>query len=130
MVYFLRHPHTKYIKIGYSNNITRRQKQLEKLENTDLELLACATGDLKTESKLHREFSKFRKHGEWFSPQKPLLDLINSIENKKLPDRFLKISISVIMKIPEPLEEVFLKTSIQTERRECHLYWILDNISS
>lgn len=56
------------IKIGYSENIPRRLKELQIGSSRDLMLLTAFPGDREYEEKLHREFRYAHVLGEWFKP--------------------------------------------------------------
>lgn len=67
------------IKIGKTINLWSR---MTGYSYPDRKLLATETGYTRREAALHRKFSQFRKSGEWFYPEPPLLDYIAA-----LPDR-------------------------------------------
>lgn len=76
-VYFVRNPKTREIKIGQSEDVRRRLKELSTKEKCSLELLGVVEAPL-IEKELHSMFSETRLHGEWFSPSVELLDYIIS----------------------------------------------------
>ncbi len=66
------------IKIGKSINPISRIKQLETGSGAKLIVLAVIDDDI--ESKLHRQFEKFRKHGEWFFDDGSLSKFISELK--------------------------------------------------
>jgi hypothetical protein len=78
VVYFFKNE-TGRIKIGYTNHIERRQRQLE--NNTGpLSLLGTMPGGLAEEQQLHRKFAHLRQHGEWFDADPELTGYIESLD--------------------------------------------------
>ncbi|MCT7977579.1 GIY-YIG nuclease family protein [Laspinema olomoucense] len=65
-VYVVRSGHL--FKIGRTNNLQRRLRQLSTMNSKQVELIcSISTGDSATlEKKLHQQFKLFRQHGEWF----------------------------------------------------------------
>ena len=78
------------IKIGYTNNVKRRLKQLNTGSDQQLFLLGYINGTKETEANLHRFFIKYklRQNGEWFEPSSELLDYINI--NNLIPNTFVE----------------------------------------
>lgn len=78
------------IKIGYTNNVKRRLKQLNTGSDQQLFLLGYINGTKETEANLHRFFIKYklRQNGEWFEPSSELLDYINT--NNLIPNIFVE----------------------------------------
>jgi len=62
--YIVRHPMTGLIKIGRTNDVPGRLKSLQTGAGAILATLAVIPSDV--ESKLHKKFAAFRRHGEWF----------------------------------------------------------------
>lgn len=63
------------VKIGRTNDLERRLRQLSTMNSGELELIcSIPTGDSVTlEKKLHQQFQPFRQHGEWFQlPEKSI----------------------------------------------------------
>lgn len=67
------------IKIGVSNNIRQRKKDLESAAGP-LVLLTTMEGSRMVEQALHLKFSASRVHGEWFDPSVELLALIHRLQ--------------------------------------------------
>lgn len=66
-VYFIRSPHG--FKIGFSDNVPARVKQLQTGSQSPLELVAViAAGTRAVEQELHRVLAASRAAGEWFKP--------------------------------------------------------------
>ena len=67
MIYFIAARELGRVKIGYTDKCPKRRlKALQIGCPTELELEATAEGGQVFEQKVHRIFSKFRLHGEWF----------------------------------------------------------------
>jgi hypothetical protein len=80
MVYFFRSTMTGLIKIGISGNVNNRKKALEKKQGCKLEILKIINGGSKKERELHEMFAEFRTIGEWFEPDKKILDYIKGVK--------------------------------------------------
>lgn len=65
-VYFIYSEATGLVKVGFSNNPTKRFETLSTASPTPLQLLGFIGGGLALEKGLHHEFGKFRVTGEWF----------------------------------------------------------------
>lgn len=74
MIYFVQHPESKAIKIGYTQGFGARRQKLEQDQGTRLDVLGVAEGDRKTETGLHARFKHLRIRGEWFQPGGELLE--------------------------------------------------------
>ena len=48
-------------------------------------------GDAEKESKLHKKFSKYRIHGEWFTVEKSILKYIGKLCDMKVGKKSLDI---------------------------------------
>ena len=80
-VYFIKQD-TKggMIKIGYtSKDVSQRLSDIQTNSPHKLIILKTIEGDLKTEAKLHKKFTKYRLSGEWFSPSFELVSYIDSL---------------------------------------------------
>lgn len=64
MIYFIRQG--KYVKIGRTNNLDRRFRELKTGAPKELRLVAAMEGESETESALHYMFRDLRVEGEWF----------------------------------------------------------------
>jgi len=65
-VYLMQCKETGSLKIGYSTNPRKRQKQLQTGNNSEIVILALLKGGQGLELKLHKLFSEYRVGGEWF----------------------------------------------------------------
>jgi hypothetical protein len=66
------------IKIGYSANLSQRISMLRVAAvNTRVWLLSAIPGDMQDEKALHRRFAAHRIRGEYFRPDRELLDFID-----------------------------------------------------
>lgn len=80
------------IKIGYTDNLERRQKQLENMTGPLTLLNASLTYETEQEAKeaesaLHRKFAHVRQHGEFFDPDPELLTYISALgKPEQLPE--------------------------------------------
>lgn len=72
-VYLIENSATKSLKIGYSNNPTKRFKALQTGSSTPLKLLATIKGDRHKETELHHQFKHLRLGGEWFRYDKRII---------------------------------------------------------
>lgn len=88
-MYFIKNKASKKIKIGISNDVQKRMKQLQNASGDPLELLLSVNteDDRYTEMKLHDLFVESRSLGEWFIPSKDIEAFIEGfntcLENNK-----------------------------------------------
>jgi hypothetical protein len=68
IVYLLRSPATKLLKIGTTGNIEQRVTDLSNAQGVAIEVVSVIPGGYKLESALHKMFSVYRAKGEWFIP--------------------------------------------------------------
>ncbi|MGL5881287.1 MAG: GIY-YIG nuclease family protein [Xenococcaceae cyanobacterium] len=66
LVYLIGNKRDGLIKIGVSQNVEKRLKDLQSVYKTPLEIIATKRGSFDAEKELHKKFSQFRRHGEWF----------------------------------------------------------------
>ena len=78
-VYFVQSTHGGPIKIGFSNNVTARLRDLQHGSPLPLVVLATTPGARTEEAALHDRYRYSRMHGEWFAPSDDLLDHIRSL---------------------------------------------------
>jgi hypothetical protein len=64
MIYFIQDK--QYVKIGCTDNLDRRIKELQTATPNKLKLLLVMEGSFDTESTLHFLFASYRYRGEWF----------------------------------------------------------------
>lgn len=79
-VYFIQCPVNGFIKIGYTTNVKHRFKNLKAGSPVELEMIGYIYGSKKVEESLHKRFKRYRKHGEWFEPSKPLMSFLEKQE--------------------------------------------------
>ena len=75
MIYFIQ-AENGLIKIGYSRDIKKRLQNLRQSSPERLYLMKAVPGNRKAEQKIHWKFWKLRSHGEWFYPDRELLEFI------------------------------------------------------
>lgn len=78
MIYFIK-PVSSFgpVKIGTTSlPVERRLAQLQSASPLMLEVAAACAGHAGHEALLHREFARFRLHGEWFIAAAPVLEAI------------------------------------------------------
>ncbi len=85
-VYLIR-ANKKY-KIGYSTNVESRIRTFNTANSEPCTIVGVAPGGSKLEKQLHKEFSKYRIHGEWF--------LKTDLKTDVIFDRFQELPGSVI----------------------------------
>lgn len=76
MVYFAQDAETGLIKIGCSRLPFERVARLEKELGTRLIMLAVMPGWRRLEFSLHCVFAASRVRGEWFTPNKELVEFV------------------------------------------------------
>ena len=77
MIYFIQNTADMLIKIGYAkNSVEDRMKTLQCGNPCRLILLMVVDGDRQTEADYHTQFKRSRARGEWFRPDKKLMDFI------------------------------------------------------
>lgn len=89
LVYFVLDLYFDLIKIGYTKNFSRRFREHQLKWGEGLQLLGVIDGDRKSESELHKMFSKFQvklgTHREWFYAEKPIYFFIKHFCKIKTP---------------------------------------------
>ena len=90
MVYFIKNGSDNHIKIGYAKDPGKRLKELQTGSPYPLELLLTIDGDIKKEKSLHNKFKSLSVKGEWFKPEKKLLDFIGDNKSKVKSKNVLK----------------------------------------
>ena len=65
-VYFIGNVENAIVKIGKSDCIESRFKQIQPMSPLKLEILKTESSIIKQERDFHKEFSEYRLHGEWF----------------------------------------------------------------
>lgn len=87
MIYFAQYENDNGpIKIGLSRNIQKRLAEIQMTCPAPIKLLKVIEGEWEKEARIHYHFSHIRLHGEWFKPEKELLDFIeNPYEVPEIP---------------------------------------------
>ena len=76
-IYFIVCQETMRVKIGITEkDIGHRLKALQTGSPTELKLVSYEIGDKGYEKRLHDNFSKYHRHGEWFYMSDEILDYI------------------------------------------------------
>lgn len=77
VTYFIQGEHTQRIKIGKTTTaVSERIRLLQTGSPDKLKLLGICFGAGWCELTLHRKFSQYRLHGEWFSAEPEILEFI------------------------------------------------------
>jgi len=80
MIYFIENIETKHIKIGFTTDVKNRLGQLQTSSPHELRILTVCEGSDKMEKELHSKFNDSRIKGEWFNPNKDILEYIKSLK--------------------------------------------------
>lgn len=73
VVYVIGASGSNTVKIGVSNHVSRRLREIQFMSPVSLAVLWSTPGSYGLESALHRHFAPFRSHGEWFTfPEDPV----------------------------------------------------------
>lgn len=67
------------IKIGFTSNMKQRERTYRTHTGGAIQILASEAGTMHDEKRMHRMFSDFRVHREWFRPNRALLDHIQNL---------------------------------------------------
>ncbi len=81
-VYFIQGQCGGAIKIGYSVYPEKRLKELQTGYPDTLKILLMIPGDEKTETVLHRQFKEFKLRGEWFKPDRFVINKIKELKSQ------------------------------------------------
>lgn len=79
MIYFVRSGN-KFVKIGTTDNLSRRLHELQTGSPLPLKLMATLNGSFSTEASLHSLFSKYRYNREWFKLSDEIKWFIRTIQ--------------------------------------------------
>ncbi|WP_331758636.1 GIY-YIG nuclease family protein [Streptomyces sp. NBC_01547] len=82
-VYILGAEGSPLVKIGWTNNPSRRLADLQSGSPLALRLLATCEGDARLESALHGHFADRRVRGEWFDLGDDPVDLVEPIAKQE-----------------------------------------------
>ncbi len=79
-IYFIRAKDNGLIKIGCTYDLKERFSQINNNSPVELELLGAINGNVEIEKRLHKRFGEYRIKGEWFKPEKKLMNYINRVK--------------------------------------------------
>lgn len=68
-----------YIKIGHTQNLSRRISQLQSASATKIEIKSVIKGGRKLEQELHTRYKQYTVHGEWFQPNDKMMGFLRAI---------------------------------------------------
>lgn len=113
-VYFIQSSQGGNIKIGFScQPMTRLEALRLSNENTALNFIGLMEGGKEVETKIHKMFNPLRMNGEWFTPDKSLIEFIDTnaksipFPKDKTNDRGMcKIAISIPDEMLKQVDEV------------------------
>lgn len=115
MIYFIQAGENGPIKIGRSNDVEKRLKQLQTASAEKLKILwkYDVENDKKVESELHKQLQHERIDGEWFRPSEEVLRTIKfyccnnvSVELKNF---------DVKIEVQERLNQIFLSVLFEND---------------
>jgi excisionase family DNA binding protein len=84
-VYFIQENNSGAIKIGWSSNIKKRLIAMQTYNASQLKLLGAFNGTSEDEKRTQENFAKYRIKGEWFRPEKELMDFIEKHKVVEVP---------------------------------------------
>lgn len=128
-VYFIQDiTHQGPIKIGVSRNVEKRLKSLQNASPLKLKCLGIIAGGRDLERTLHIRFAPSRLHGEWFSPEKKLLQYIRkyaiSLNSSKLMYRpkikTTPISVPINTEVHKHLKRAATQYNLKTNQLAGH----------
>lgn len=79
MIYFIRDPLSRRVKIGLSDDPWKRLAYIQIGCPSDLELAGVEPGEEAREKALHQQFAAYRVRGEWFSETAELAQYIATL---------------------------------------------------
>lgn len=108
VVYFIQNLDDSLIKIGTTDNLARRLRQIHKGQRTKFKVLGVCDGSYDLEFDFHTRFAADRYASEWFRPSADLLEYIAANtyipqRKKSMPAKNVKI---ITVSMPEAIEEV------------------------
>lgn len=85
-VYVIGEPGSPIVKIGVSNDVQRRLREIQANSPIPLKVLWTSPGGLALERALHQHFADQRTHGEWFAfDADPATVVRNAVETGLVP---------------------------------------------
>lgn len=85
-VYVIGSPDSPLSKIGYSDDVDARLRQIRTMSPVLLHVLWKTPGSQRLERALHRHFRSFRQHGEWFRLPDPVTAVKKALQDPTLHD--------------------------------------------
>lgn len=82
MIYFL--SDGEYVKIGFSDNVTKRISQIQTANPKDLSVELIIDGDYAFEQKIHNDLKEFSVKGEWFYYSDSVKKYIDKLKSRDL----------------------------------------------
>lgn len=79
MIYFIRDPLARRVKIGFAKDPWNRLRNIQTGCSTDLELAGVMPGEAADERVLHRQFASYHVRGEWFAETGELAAYVASV---------------------------------------------------
>ncbi len=80
-IYFIQGIEGGLIKIGYAEYLNKRLERIQACSPVRLKILINFHGRSLKEELIHKQFSKYRQHNEWFEPAPEIIEYIESIKN-------------------------------------------------
>jgi hypothetical protein len=109
MIYFIGNREQKVVKIGFSNDVTKRIKALQTSSPYELEVFKVMEGNTANEQYFHILFKAERLKGEWFKLTDELFKYIEDIDEnffvKNVTTKLSKEQTEAMLK-----EDTFLKS--------------------
>lgn len=94
-IYFMRSKTLGFIKIGYTNDLSKRKAECQTGSADELYFMGSILFPNKeraeeAESQLHVHFKNFHSHGEWFLPDESLIAFIQAVTDPDELEEFLR----------------------------------------
>lgn len=112
LVYLIRSPATKLLKIGVTTNIEKRINDLSNMQGSDLELVAVLPGDHKLETALHKMFSIYRVRGEWFTPSFKIISTFRILVEEAKSGHIVEEQEKLVVKDEQNKPPILIKKSL------------------
>ncbi|MCI0488966.1 MAG: GIY-YIG nuclease family protein [Blastocatellia bacterium] len=77
VIYFIQGNDGGLIKIGYTDDVDARFKDMQRGCPIPLKVIGAFPGTMQDEKECHRQFAHLRSYGEWFYPSSELIAFIN-----------------------------------------------------
>jgi len=76
-IYFVQPTTGGPIKIGFSEDVARRLRDLQAMSPVKLRVISSFAGTIFDEKRIHEELKQFRAHGEWFHDVSEVREVID-----------------------------------------------------